>query len=62
MGTYPNVRFAILDFYLDNKAAFGEAKSKKIQQLLRDINNYGGVNLLPLMSKEQVTELIKKII
>jgi hypothetical protein len=62
MGTYPNVRFAILDYYLDNKAAFGEAKSKKIQKLLRDLNNYGGVNLLPLMGKEQVTDLIKKII
>lgn len=62
MGTYPNVRFGVLEYYIENKENFGNAKSKKIQQLLRDLNNYGGVNLLPLMSKEDVKSIINKLI
>lgn len=62
MGTYPDVRFGVLDFYIDHKAAFGSSKSKKIQQILRDLNNYGGVNLLPLMSREEVKGIVSKLI
>ena len=62
MGTYPNVRIGVLEYYIENKAAFGSSKSKKIQQILRDLNNYGGVNLLPLMSKNEVKDIISKLI
>ena len=62
MGTYPNVRFGVLEYYLENKLAFGSSKSKKIQQILRDLNNYGGVNLLSLMSKSQVKEVCSKLL
>ena len=61
IGTYPNVRFGILEYYLENKKEFEKSKSKKIQQILRDINNFGGVNLLPLLSKEKVKEIIKSL-
>ena len=57
MGTYPNVRFGVLDFYIENKEAFENARSKKIQQILRDLNNYGGVTLLSLLSKEEVKSI-----
>ena len=61
MGTYPNVRIGVLEYYIENKAAFGSSKSKKIQQILRDLNNYGGVNLLPLMSKDQVKKVLSSL-
>jgi hypothetical protein len=62
MGTYPNVRFGVLDFYIENKNAFESSKSKKIQQILRDLNNYGGVTLLPLLTKEEVKDICAKLI
>jgi hypothetical protein len=37
-------------------------RSKKIQALLKDINNYGGVSLLSLMEKEEVKELVSELI
>ena len=61
MGTYPNVRIGVLEYYIENKTAFGSSKSKKIQQILRDLNNYGGVNLLPLMSKDQVKKVVSNL-
>jgi hypothetical protein len=61
MGTYPNVRFGVLEFYMENKEAFENAKSKKIQQILRDLNNHGGVTLLPLLSKEEVKSICAKL-
>ena len=62
MGTYSNVRFGILDYYLENREAFGTSKSKNIQKILRDLNNYGGVSLLPLMSKDQVIEICSRLL
>ena len=44
------------------KDKFGSSKSKKIQHILRDLNNYGGVNLLPLMSKENVKEIVSGLV
>ena len=62
MGTYENVRFGVLEYYLENKDKFGSSKSKKIQHILRDLNNYGGVNLLPLMSKDDVKEIVSGLV
>ena len=40
------------EFYLENKETIWKFKKvKKIQALLKDINNYGGVSLLSLMEK-----------
>ena len=50
-----------VEFYLENKKEFEKSKSKKIQQILRDINNYGGVNLLPLLSKEKIKDIIRSL-
>ena len=62
LGSYSNVRIGILEFYLENKELFGSSKSKKIQTLLKDINNYGGVSLLSLMEKKEVKELVSELI
>lgn len=62
MGTYPELRFGILEYYLENKAAFSGNASRKIQLLTRELNNYGGVTLLPMLSRQQVKELCSSII
>ncbi len=62
MGTYPNVRLGVLEYYFENSDVFENSKSRKIQQLLRDLNNYGGVTLLSLMTKTQVKEICSKLL
>jgi hypothetical protein len=61
LGTYTNVRSGILEFYLDNKDLFKNEKGKKIQRLVKDINNYGGVSLLALLNKTQVKNIISEL-
>jgi hypothetical protein len=60
--TYENVRFGFLEFYMENPQFFIQNKGKKIQQLLRDLNNFGGVAILSLMSKESVKELLNRLV
>jgi hypothetical protein len=62
MGAYENVRFGILEYYLENENAFGGSMGRKIQHLTRELNNYGGVTLLPLMSKDEIKELCSRIL
>lgn len=62
MGAYENVRFGILEYYIENPDAFKGNKGKKIQQLARDLNNYGGVILLPLMTKDEVKEVCMRLL
>jgi hypothetical protein len=62
MGAYENVRFGILEYYLENPEAFKGNMGKKIQQLTRDLNNYGGVTLLPLMTKDEVKEVCARLL
>jgi hypothetical protein len=58
IGSYENIRFGVLEFYLENPELFAIEKSKKIQKILRDLNNYGGVSLLSLMSKEEIKQIL----
>lgn len=62
MGSYENVRFGILEYYIERPNAFNGATSRKIQSLAKHILNYGGVTLLPLMSKEEIIELCAKFL
>ena len=62
MGSYENVRFAILEYYIENPSAFSGHTTKKIKSLAKHINNYGGVTLLPLMTKEQVRGLCARFL
>lgn len=59
MGSYENVRTAFLEFYISNKA---KINGKKIQMLARDLNNSGGVYLLSLLSKDEITEKLDKLL
>ena len=62
MGAYENIRFGILEYYLENPKAFSGSMGKKIQQLTRELNNYGGVTLLPLLTKEKVKSICAKLL
>ncbi len=62
LGSYENVRFGILEYYLNFPEAFKGQFTKKIQALVRDLNNYGGVTLLPLMTKDEVKEVCARLL
>ena len=62
MGSYENVRFGILEYYIEKPNAFDGATSRKIQSLAKHILNYGGVTLLPLMSKEEIIDLCARFL
>jgi hypothetical protein len=59
MGSYENVLIAFLDFYITNKA---KLNGKKIQMLARDLNNSGGVYLLSLLSKDEITKKLENLL
>jgi hypothetical protein len=59
MGSYENVRNAFLEFYILNKSIIN---GKKIQMLARDLNNSGGVYLLSLLSKDEITKKLEKLL
>lgn len=62
LGMYENVRKGVLEYYVENPKAFGSNKSKTIQKLLKDINNYGGVSLISTLNKEQIKTLINELL
>jgi hypothetical protein len=59
MGSYENVRTSFLEFYIANKS---KINGKKIQLLARDLNNSGGVYLLTLLSKNEITKKLEKLL
>ncbi len=59
MGSYENVLFGFLEFYLANKT---KLNGKKIQMLARDLNNSGGVYLLALLSKDEVMKKLENLL
>jgi hypothetical protein len=61
LATYANVRFGFLEFYLENPHLFVQNKGKKIQQLIRDLNNFGGVTILSLMSKDDIKNILNNL-
>lgn len=58
MGTYDNVRIGFLEFFVENEA---DLSSEKVQKILTALNNYGGGNLLPLLTKAEVKKILLKI-
>jgi hypothetical protein len=59
LGLYENIRTPFLEFYEENKLVIN---SKKIQQIIRELNNYGGVISLTELSSDEVKSLIQKFI
>lgn len=59
IGSYENVRIGVLDFYLENRTYFSNERSIKIKRILRDLNNYGGVTLLSLLSIEEIKAILE---
>lgn len=59
LGSYENVRFGVLEFYLENKSYFNNERSIKIKKILRDLNNFGGVTLLSLLTKEEIKSILE---
>ncbi len=59
LGSYENIRFGILEFYLENSEYFERERSLKIKKMIRDLNNFGGVSLLSLLTKEEVKERLE---
>ena len=60
IGSYENIRFGVLEFYLENRAYFENERSLKIKKMMRDLNNYGGVSLLSLLSKDEVKAILEE--
>jgi hypothetical protein len=59
LGLYENIRTPFLEFYQENKEIIN---SKKIQQIIRELNNYGGVISLTELSSQEVKNLIQSFI
>jgi hypothetical protein len=56
-STYPNVVQGFLEFYNQNK----QLKEDQIRLLHRGLNAIGGVKMLPLLSKQEIVDEIKRI-
>ncbi len=56
-ATYPNFVHGFLDFYKINK----HLKEDDLRGILRGLNAIGGVRVLPVMTKEEVVDEIKRI-
>jgi hypothetical protein len=59
LGLYENIRTPFLEFYQENKEVIN---SKKIQQIIRELNNYGGVISLTELTSDEVKNLIQSFI
>ena len=59
LGLYENIRTPFLEFYQENKEV---VNSKKIQKIIRELNNYGGVISLTELSNNEVKSLIQTFI
>ena len=58
MGAYDNIRFGFLEFFVENET---NLKSEDVQKMGTALNNYGGGNILPLLTKTEVKEILLKI-
>lgn len=56
-ATYPNLVHGFLEFYKGNK----QLKEDELRAILRGLNAIGGVKILPVMSKQEVIDEIKRI-
>lgn len=58
MGSYPNILKGFLKFYIEKKADFN---STIIQQVLKELNNIGGVYNLPSLDDVKVRKLLETL-
>jgi Family of unknown function (DUF6339) len=57
-STYPNIIQGFLEFFKDNK----HLKEDELRAIIRGLNAIGGVKVLPLLSKQEVVEEIKRVV
>jgi hypothetical protein len=58
MGSYPNILKGFLRFYIENRPSFN---STIIQQMLKELNNIGGVYNLPSLDEAKIQMLLKAL-
>jgi hypothetical protein len=58
LGTYPNIRFGILKFYLLRKGVYD---SKQFRIFYKEINALGAMSPLGLLTEDLVVEFLKKV-
>ena len=58
LGTYPNIRFGILKFYLQRKLIYD---SKQFRVFYKEINALGAMSPLGLLSENEVVEFLVKV-
>jgi hypothetical protein len=58
LGTYPNIRFGILKFYLQRKLIYD---SKQFRVFYKEINALGAMSPLGLLSENEVVEFLLKV-
>ena len=61
IGAYKTVREGLLTFFTENEISPGVSKSLYIKNVMRDLNNHGGVKLLSMLDSKRVEELVSKI-
>jgi hypothetical protein len=58
MGSYPKVLKTFLAFYLEKKS---EMKSTIVQEMVKELNNIGGVFCLSFLEEDQINEILKTL-
>jgi len=58
MGSYPNILKAFLRFYLEKKT---EMNRVIVQEMVKDLNNIGGVFCLSFMDEDQLQEILNTL-
>jgi hypothetical protein len=58
LGTYPNIRFGILEFFLQRKLIYD---SKQFRVFYKEINALGAMSPLGLLSENEVIEFLLKV-
>jgi hypothetical protein len=58
LGTYPNIRFGILKFYLQRKGTYD---SKQFRVFYKEINALGATSPLGLLSEDEVVDFLIKV-
>jgi hypothetical protein len=59
IGLYENIRTPFLEFYQEHNDMIN---SKKIKDIIRDLNNYGGVVSLTELTNQDVKKLIESFL
>ena len=58
MAAYECIRIGYLEFFIEHE---NDIESKDVKKILKVLNNYGGGNILSLLTKPEVKEILLKI-